>query len=124
MQLCASRMTPLNRSSMAAPSHTKMRQAVTSVSCGEEFRASTECTVSNNHWTCVGNYRHSGPLTLMLRRLEDRIRELCRRAVLLTEDSAELHEILEELRASVREHTQRLRYSAVNPPLPPEKRAG
>jgi len=65
--------------------------------------------------------KRSGPL--MLRRLEDRIRELCRRAVLLTEDSAELHEILEQLRASVREHTQRLRYSAVNPPLPPEKRA-
>ena len=123
MQLCASRMTPLNPGSMAAPSHTKMRQAVTSVSCGKEFRASTECTVSNNHLTC-GKLRHSGPLTLMLRRLEDRIRELCRRAVLLTEDSAELHEILEQLRASVREHTQRLRYSAVNPPLPPEKRAG
>jgi len=59
----------------------------------------------------------------MLRRLEDRIRELCAKAV-KKQDPAELNKVLEELRAALREHTQRLRHSAVNPPLPPEKRAG
>jgi hypothetical protein len=59
----------------------------------------------------------------MLRRLDDRIRELCAKAV-KNQDPAELHKVLEQLRAALREHTQRLRYSAVNPPIPREKRAG
>jgi len=32
---------------------TQMRQAVTSVSCEKEFRASTECTVSNSMCVCA-----------------------------------------------------------------------
>jgi hypothetical protein len=54
----------------------------------------------------------------MLRRLDDRIRELSAKA-LLTEDSAQLNEILEELRASLREHNRRVKHSATNPPLSP-----
>jgi len=60
---------------------------------------------------------------LMLRRLDDRIRLLCGEAV-KNQDPAELHNILCHLRAALREHTQRIRHSAVNPPLLPERRAG
>jgi hypothetical protein len=58
----------------------------------------------------------------MLRRLDDQIRELCARAV-KSQDIGELAEILQDLRAALREHTQRLRHSVVNPPITPEKRA-
>jgi hypothetical protein len=58
----------------------------------------------------------------MLRRLDDHIRELCTKAV-KTSDTAELLEVLEELRDAIHEHTQRLRKLAVNP-VPPERRAG
>jgi len=57
----------------------------------------------------------------MLRRLEDRIRELCAKAV-ATKDFGEFHKALEQLRAAMHEHTQRLRKSAVNAPDRPERR--
>jgi hypothetical protein len=57
----------------------------------------------------------------MLRRLEDRIRELCAKSVLAT-DAVELHKIREQLRDSAREYTQRPTHSAFNP-LRPERRA-
>lgn len=59
----------------------------------------------------------------MLRRLDDKIRELCAKAV-ATQDSSELHDILQQLRASLHEHVRRLRKSALSRPLPSEKRAG
>jgi hypothetical protein len=43
----------------------------------------------------------------MLRRLEDRIRELCAMAV--TAEAPELEIILSELQSALREHTERLR---------------
>ena len=43
----------------------------------------------------------------MLRRLEDRIRELCASAV--TAEEPELETILSELQSALREHTARLR---------------
>ncbi len=60
---------------------------------------------------------------MLLRRLDDRIRELCAKAV-ASQDSAELPRVLAELRVAMREHTERLRHSAVNPPLLPERRVG
>jgi hypothetical protein len=69
----------------------------------------------------VGNDGRSGASS-MLRRLDDRIRDLCARAV-KSQDPAELHNIFSQLRAAFREHTERLRRSATNAPLPPEKRA-
>jgi hypothetical protein len=59
----------------------------------------------------------------MLRRLDDRIRELCAKAV-ATEDSSELHDILQQLRASLHEHAKRLRKSALSRLFLAEKRAG
>jgi hypothetical protein len=93
---------------------TDIRQAVTSVRCEKEFRASTECTVSNHHPT-------SAKLSAMHRRLEDTIRELCAK-VGLTRDSVELDKLRVQIRTSVREHTQRLKHLAFNP-LRPERRA-
>lgn len=51
----------------------------------------------------------------MLRRLDDRIRELCATAV-ETQDPAELHNIFSELRAAMKEHIKRLRRLAVDFP--------
>ena len=48
------------------------------------------------------------PASSMLRRLDDRIRELCARAV-KSQDLAELHNIFSQLRAAIKEHTGRLR---------------
>jgi hypothetical protein len=59
---------------------------------------------------------------LMLRRLDDRIRALCAKAV-QSKDPAEIHNILCQLRAALREHTQRLRRLAVNSPNS-QRRAG
>jgi hypothetical protein len=59
----------------------------------------------------------------MLRRLDDRIRALCAKAV-KSQDPAELHNIFSQLRAALREHAQRLRHSAVNHPAWQERRAG
>jgi hypothetical protein len=47
----------------------------------------------------------------MHRRLEDRIRELCAKAV--TAQEPELHAILNALRSALREHNRRLRRLAV-----------
>ena len=52
----------------------------------------------------------------MLRRLEDRIRYLCAKAV-ASEDSPELHEVFEQLRAALHEHNERLRKSSTEPQL-------
>jgi hypothetical protein len=52
----------------------------------------------------------------MFRRLEDRVRELCAWALAST-DPVELHEIATQLRAALREHINRVRMSAVNPPV-------
>ena len=46
----------------------------------------------------------------MRRRLEDRIRELCAKAVSAADD--ELEPIIRELRTALREHSQRLRQLA------------
>jgi len=67
----------------------------------------------------------TGPLwsaSSMLRRLDDRIRDLCARAV-KTQDSAELHNIFCELRAAMKEHIKRLRRLAVDFPKS-QRRAG
>ena len=48
----------------------------------------------------------------MNRRLEDRVRELCSRAVLARSED-ELHTILQDLRAALHEHRNRLRKVAV-----------
>lgn len=58
---------------------------------------------------------------LMSRRLEDRIRRLCAQAV-STADPDELNEILQQLKAALREHTGRLRKLATKRPIPPERR--
>ena len=50
----------------------------------------------------------------MLRRLEDRIRDLCAKA---SQDSPELPEVFEQLRAALHEHSERLRKSTVDPQL-------
>lgn len=55
------------------------------------------------------------------RRLEDRIRSLCTRAVAAT-DPAELMPILEQLTAALRDHTVRVRQLATMRPTPPERR--
>ena len=70
-------------------------------------------------WVC-GTLTNNLP-TLMPQRLDDRIRELCAQAV-TTNDSAELHNILKELRAAIHDHTKRLRKLAVSP-VPPERRS-
>jgi hypothetical protein len=57
----------------------------------------------------------------MLRRLDDRIRELCAKAV-KSQDPAELHNIFSQLRAAIKEHAGRLRRLAVNPRS--QRRAG
>ena len=50
------------------------------------------------------------------RRLEDRIRDLCAKAV--TTEGAELGATLQELRVALREHADRLRKLAVQKPRP------
>src|SRR5260370_29787002 len=50
-------------------------------------------------------------LVLVLRRLEDRIRELCAKALIAR--GPELHLILEELKSALHEHSERLRQVAV-----------
>jgi hypothetical protein len=47
----------------------------------------------------------------MLRRLEDRIKELCSKAI-ATPESPELNQVLKDLQAALREHSQRLRRMA------------
>jgi len=59
----------------------------------------------------------------MLRRLEDRIRNLCAKAV-ASEDSPELQEVFEQLRAALHEHNERLRKSLTEPQLLQRRRSG
>jgi hypothetical protein len=59
----------------------------------------------------------------MLRRLEDRIRNLCAKAV-VSEDTPELQEVLEQLRAALHEHNVRLRKLPTEPQLEQRRRAG
>jgi hypothetical protein len=47
---------------------------------------------------------------LMLRRLEDRIRELCARTLVVS--GSELEQIFLELKSALHEHTERLRITA------------
>jgi len=54
-----------------------------------------------------------------MQRLDDRIRELCAKAI-ITEDAGELRQVLRELRAAIHEHTTRLRKLAANYPVPVE----
>ncbi len=55
------------------------------------------------------------------RRLDDRIRELCAKAIVVS-NTDEFHSILVQLRAALREHTERLRKLAVMK-LAPKRRA-
>jgi hypothetical protein len=55
------------------------------------------------------------------RRLEDRIRELCTRAV-ATSDLAELSPILEQLKAALRDHAHRMRHLPTLPQVPSDRR--
>ena len=57
----------------------------------------------------------------MLRRLEDRIRTLCSKAV-ASEDTPELHEVFEQLRAALREHNEQK--SSTEPHLLQRRRSG
>ena len=59
----------------------------------------------------------------MLRRLEDRIRILCAKAV-ASADSPELYKVFEQLRAALHEHNERLRKSSVAVPLLQRRRSG
>jgi hypothetical protein len=61
-------------------------------------------------------------LPMLLRRLDDRIRELCAKAV-GSQDSAELQRVLGQLRDAMREHVKRIRKSVVNFPKS-QRRAG
>jgi hypothetical protein len=56
-----------------------------------------------------------------MRRLEDKIRELCAKAT-ATSNSTELNEIFAQLKASLREHIQRFRRSASKYPYGRERR--
>jgi hypothetical protein len=62
-----------------------------------------------------------GARLVEFRRLEDRIRELCTQAVVTTE-SAELTEVIRQLREALREHAKRLRQLAAAKPPHPERR--
>jgi hypothetical protein len=68
------------------------------------------------------------PAMPVARRLEDRIRDLCTKAV--AAGSGELNPVLSELKAALHEHTQRLRRMAAASTLrsprefPPERRSG
>jgi hypothetical protein len=61
-------------------------------------------------------------LSFMSRRLEDRIRELCARAVVTT-DLNELDAILKQLRPALREHIELLRKLAAERLVPPQVRS-
>lgn len=59
----------------------------------------------------------------MERRLEDHIRLLCERLIILPADAEEFHVIAEQLRAALKEHTQRLRGTFRVYPLLKERRS-
>jgi hypothetical protein len=58
----------------------------------------------------------------MPRRLDDRIKELCAKAV-ATPPSPELEEILRELQKALHEHTERLRKMVAQYPVSPDRRS-
>jgi hypothetical protein len=57
----------------------------------------------------------------MDRRLEDRVMQLCAKA-LATEEHTELYATLEELKAAIHEHCERVRKLAIYP-IAPERRS-
>jgi len=57
----------------------------------------------------------------MTQRLDDKIKELCQKAV-VTPASPELEEILKELQSALHEHTERLRKMVAHYPTRPERR--
>jgi len=61
--------------------------------------------------------------SVVLRRLEDRMRNLCAKAV-ASEDTPELQEVLEQLRAALHEHNTRLRKLPTEPLLQQRRRTG
>jgi hypothetical protein len=67
-------------------------------------------TTQNTRWTDGLENLHVRE-DVPSRRLEDRIRELCLRAV--TADTSELEGILAALKASLHEHSERLRHTMV-----------
>jgi hypothetical protein len=69
----------------------------------------TVCTVSNNEQ--ISAYHGLG-LANVLRRLEDRIRELCAKTI-TAQGTAELESVLTELKSALHEHSERLRTMAV-----------
>jgi hypothetical protein len=59
----------------------------------------------------------------MNQRLEDRILQLCAKALTAPDYSLELSDVLKELKAALREHTQRIRKMAGGEvPLAPNRR--
>jgi hypothetical protein len=70
--------------------------------------------VSNKQSRCAilgHSYRLGRSILVPSRRLEDRIRELCAKAV-SAPDSADLNEVMQQLREALREHANRLRQLA------------
>jgi uncharacterized coiled-coil protein SlyX len=59
----------------------------------------------------------------MSHRLEDRIKELCAKAITLPDSSPELNKVLKELQTALHEHTQRLRKMVAHFPVPPDRRS-
>jgi len=57
-----------------------------------------------------------------MRRLEDRIRDLCAQVVSI-DDPDQLRRALDELRAALQEHTQRLRQNVAQYPRSRERRS-
>ena len=76
---------------------------------GSLMGASTVCTVSNSSPIAV---RTIMGRIFMLRRLEDRIRELCAQTI-VARGANELEPIFSELKSALHEHTERLRKNAV-----------
>ena len=62
-----------------------------------------------------------GALPVEPRRLEDRIREWCIKAV-ATPDPAEFNEVIQQLREALQEHAKRLRQLAAGKPQSPDRR--
>ena len=60
----------------------------------------------------------------MERRLEDRIRALCGKLIASDDESEEFRAIASELRAALREHTDRLRGQIREYPMTKDRRSG
>ena len=72
-------------------------------------------------WDAWETFYCSGALPVELRRLEDRIREWCIKAV-GTPDGAEFSEVIKQLKEALHEHAKRLRQLAAAKPRSPERR--